>query len=146
MTSGARRSSSAPPPMVNGGKQAPSADSEQILGLRSIQNTDEISASEPSDGEIEAENVVTLFRHKSHSRNRLHIPNMLKPSVTACSKSNKAVLIADLVPHSLNEEQLSAITSHDPAKGPRLCAACVTARPDRFPEPVVRALVRDPSS
>ena len=129
--------------MVNGGKQAPSADSEQILGLRSIQNTDEISASAPSDGEIEAENVVTLFRFKSHTRNRLHIPNMLQPSVTACSKA-KTVLIADLVPHSLSEEELASITSNDPKKGPRLCSACVTARPDRFPEPVVRALVKGP--
>ena len=131
--------------MVNGGKHATSTGSEQILGLRSLQNTDDISASERSDGEIEAENVVTLFRYKSHTRNRLHIPNMLVPSVTACSKS-KTVLIQDLVPHSLTEEELASITSHDPKKGPRLCAACVTARPDRFPEPVVRALVRNPSS
>jgi len=137
------------------GKQASDLDSphrvssvrnDQILGLRSTQDTDEISASEPSDGEVEAENVVTLFRYKTHIRNRLHIPNMLTPSVTACipHKSKQPIPIQDLIPHSLKDEDLEAITSRDPESGPRLCTACVTARPDRFPEAVVRAHVRAP--
>ena len=118
------------------------------MGLRSIQDTDEISASEPSDGEVEAENVVTLFRCKSHVRNRLHIPNMLTPSVTACipHKGKAPIPIQDLIAHSLTDEELAAITSRNPETGPRLCAACVTARPDRFPEAVVRAHMRGPGA
>ena len=138
------------------GKQATDLDSphrvssvgdDQILGLRSEQNLDELSASEPSDGEVEAENMVTFFRYKSHPRNRLHLPDALTPSVTACipHKHKTPIQIRDLVPHSLKDEELEAITSRDPDSGPRLCVACVTARPDRFPEAVVRAHVRAPS-
>ena len=58
-----------------------------ILNLRQDQDTDELSASEPSDGGFDAENVVTLYRSSSRSKNAHHIQNELLPTITACSRT-----------------------------------------------------------
>jgi hypothetical protein len=88
--------------------------------------------------------VVTLFRYKSHSRNKLHIPHELAPSRTACSR-DKAILIEELVSVPVPDKELAELKAiGDLVSGKRLCPACVTARPDRFPEAVVAALAKGP--
>ena len=106
--------------------------------LRAGQDPDELTSSEPSDGEIEAENAIVLYRKSSDYRNRLHIQNELVPSVTACDKHH---MIENLTPVSVPDDDLARMTSTD-SKKVGLCVACVAARPDRFPAAVVQALVK----
>ena len=114
-----------------------------ILKLRQDQNTDELSASEPSDGGFDAQNIVTLYRFPSHSKNAHHIPNELLPTITACSRT-KMVQIDELVAVPVTDEELATVDAkgrfvQDETRKP-LCLACVWARPDRFPDSVLVAI------
>ena len=98
----------------------------------------ELTSSEPSDGEVENGAAVVLYRTGSHSKNRLHIPNELFPSMTACPKRSD---IQTMTAVSVTEEKLATMTS-TLLSAAGLCVACVAARPNRFPEAVVKALVK----
>jgi hypothetical protein len=118
--------------------EANRVEAAEIERARGRCDPDELTSSEPSDGEIEAECAVVLFRKSSDYRNRLHIQNELVPSVTACPKH---FMIEDMTSVPVPEVELAAMTSTG-SKGVGLCVACVTARPDRFPESVVQALLQ----
>ena len=131
---------------ARGSEDTTPGPSSEILKLRKSQDPDELSASEPSDGEAEAEGVVALFQFKSHSRNLLHITHELQPTLTACSR-DRPILIEELRAVPVTDEELADLKENgELTSGKRLCPACVMARPDRFPDVVLAALAKGPRS
>ena len=97
----------------------------------------ELTASEPSDGEVDGDVAVTLYRKPSDRApgdskrgrpKRLHIAGEMRPDQTACTKKLKISTLLSVATADLN---LTATMC---------CEGCVRTRPNRFPDHVVQYL------
>ena len=99
---------------------------------------DDLTSSEPSDGEIEADAEFSFYKKLSDRRNAVHIQHELLPTVTACPARHE---IATMKAVSLLEEELLPIAVKTARQG-SFCGACVLARPNRFPDDVLAAMAK----
>ena len=93
---------------------------------------DELSDSDLSDNDVDGATAVTLYQAKSNpSQNKLHIPNELLPDAVACGR--KGMAIQSMKEVTFDDEELAGLSTD------RVCGACVRARPNKFPDEIVRA-------
>ena len=92
---------------------------------------DELSDSDMSDNDVDRSAAVTLYKAKSNpSQNKFHIPNEILPDVPACGR--KGLIIQAMKEVLFDDEEFEGLSPD------RVCGACVRARPNKFPDEIVR--------
>jgi len=98
---------------------------------------DEISDSDLSDNDVDGTTAMTLFQAKSNtSQNKLHIQNELLPEAVACGR--KGMSIQSMKEVTFDDDELAGLSTD------RVCGACVRARPNKFPDEIVRVHMTRP--